>query len=82
VKWNDKRRKNVNIFLDTPAPAAVLPQFLYDSPEIPNRSRGVSIPGGVDPQHPVLLGEPQSDVFLAQGIAIPVITETDDVVSF
>ena len=46
------------------------------------RSSRIAIAQRVDPQYAVTLCQSLHDVFLAQGIAIPIVAETNDVLSF
>ena len=82
VKGNYQRCEDGDVLRHGAASPQKLPQFLPCPPKVPDRSRGVAVAGGVDPQHAVLLGEPQGDVLLAQGFGVPVVGEADDVISF
>jgi hypothetical protein len=57
-------------------------QFLDDSLEISDGGRRSAIPDGIDPQHTIALSQALHDVFLAEWIAIPVVAEADDLLSF
>jgi hypothetical protein len=82
VKGNYERTEQRNVLRYRATPTAELPHFLHDAPEVSDRNRWISVSDRIDPQHAVFLGEPRDDLFLAQGIAVPIIAETDDVVSF
>ncbi|MNC93416.1 hypothetical protein D3C83_100420 [compost metagenome] len=72
----------MNVFLNLATAGAKSPDLVEDPLQIPNRRRRIAIADGIYPEDAILSSEPEHDVFLAQGIAIPVVTEADDVVAF
>ena len=57
-------------------------QFLHDAPGVPDGGPRIPVADGIDPEDAIFPSQPEHDVFLAQGVAIPVVTEANDVLAF
>src|ERR1700751_3930140 len=57
-------------------------EFFPSAAEVMSGRGGIAIAGGVHPQNAIVFGEPGDDLLLAEGIARPVVAETDDVMTF
>ena len=72
----------MNTVIDLLVTSAEIHQFLDNPLKISDGCCGSAIPDGIDPQHPITLGQPKHDVFLAKWIAIPIVAEADDFFTF
>ena len=56
-------------------------KFGADTLEVVDGSGGFAIADRIDPEDPVVFGQAKHDVLLAERVAIPIVAETDDVVT-
>src|SRR5215510_3365931 len=75
-------RENVNAFVHPLGSAPKLPHFSNDPLQIGNGCFRPAYSDGVNPQHAVAFCETLHDVFFTKGIAVPIVTEADDVPAF
>jgi hypothetical protein len=59
-----------------------LPNFLNDASQIRNGCFGPAYSNGINPQHAVAFCKTLHDVFFTEGVAVPIVTEADDVLTF
>src|SRR5215475_5571355 len=82
MERNGERREYMDRSRYLLVTSAEVGELFQRPPEVTNGSRWFPVADGVDPQDTVLLRKPKHDVFLAQWIAIPIIAEADDVLTF
>ena len=71
----------MNSIVDLFMPLREIAKLFADALEIVNGCCGLAIADGIDPKDPVVFREPEHDVFLAERIAVPVVTEANDVLT-